>query len=348
MSSSGFSAKFTITYVTPNGADFDVYGDVNDGSGVYTALDVAEGDVVYIDISNSPIDNAWVSRFVVASVLSLEPTQVYVTLHHDVPGALSVPNLSDYVYQPAIIGRSSAILKTAWLAADDLQGTPKYLHTYALDLEKFNNLDNPSGGFTGSGATGPQGLQGVTGPSGGGSGGGATGVQGATGLPGTSGGKWAPGKAYAAGSIVFSDGLAFSSLSSHTSSSTFTQDLDKWESMDNRAWVGLQAAHGFTGLQPAYQDSTGAFLKARADAAATLATHLVLHSSANYLLAVSGGDFTYTAHGLTGVECCSPTVAGAMTPVQPDPTLYYINQVVAVSTTDVFRVVSEQPAYYRW
>lgn len=323
---------------------YDIDATVSNTLSTYTVDNVAEGNVVYLDFSQVPGSEGTYNRYVVSFVSYASGDHLIAQIQYDdTPGTGSTDPL-DVIGYPGFIGSASTFLSLTALGYPDALTLPRDLITAAITKELYNRVDR-----LGNNPQGATGIQGVTGPSGGGSGGGgATGVQGATGLPGTSGGKWTSGKAYAAGAIVFSDGLAFSALSSHTSSANFTLDLDKWESMDNRAWVGLQASHGFTGLQPAYQNSSGTFLKARADAAETLATHLVLHSSANYLLAVSGGDFTYAAHGLTGVECCSPTVAGAMTPVQPDPTIYYINPVVAVSTVDQFRVVSEQPAYYRW
>ena len=296
----------------------------------------------------------------------------------------SVPNPSDYTGQPGLISRSSPNHRLGWTAADDIQGTPRYLSWEADNIDKFLEIDligltgsGGSGGATGlQGFTGAQGtaglqgytgVQGVTGPGVGNTIEGSLVVTGFTGIslytaelsysdltfngksvlaPRTASGLivWAPATKYYAGNMVYYRNLLFQVLTNHTSSSTFAVDLPFWTSIDPQARVRQKIAHGLAVYSPIYMTNSS-FNPACANNPNTLGTHVIIESSTNHVLAVYEGDFYAPGHGLLGINYVSPYTSGTLVNDPPDMYAYFVNTVIIVESPDWFSVVANQPAY---
>jgi len=180
MSLGVFSAKFTITNSTGTGdpSQFIVDADIYDGAGIYTGLDVAVNDIIFLDTTGSGVNPGNVSRYKVLTVNSQNVFNVQVLIQYIDTSDIEDP--INYVGYPALICRSSPSKGFAWLAANDLQGLPSYLIDYARNSDIFSYIDNLS-------VTGPQGIQGATGLLGTQGETGLNGIQGLTGIEGLQG-----------------------------------------------------------------------------------------------------------------------------------------------------------------
>lgn len=140
MALSKFSAKCSILTSTPSGSGYSITASVQDMSGFYSGFNVLANDILYIDISNSAIDDAMVASYEVTSVTTTTATGFAgIISYQDVIG--TIPDPVDYIAQPGFITRPSTNLDLGWIAANDLQGIPAYLASYARNIDNFRKLD---------------------------------------------------------------------------------------------------------------------------------------------------------------------------------------------------------------
>lgn len=138
-----FNAKFTLISASSYGLQWTVDARVSDNSGFYTGRDVLVGDLVYIDSSNKPVDNAFVIRYKVRSIVTLGVTSVRVRLEYMDGGVSADP--SEYLYQPGIIVRSSPNMGLGWISPTTIQDIPQYLESYSRNIDSFKQVDNFGG-----------------------------------------------------------------------------------------------------------------------------------------------------------------------------------------------------------
>lgn len=308
MAVAGFNARFELFDSVPNGSDYDIQANISDYSGTYSGYDVQVGDIIILDIGSYPIDNAKIASYEVLNIISIDVVTVALTIKIVDTWVSDIPDPSYYIGQPGFIGRDSDNLKLLWSISDDVQQVPRYMVTEALNLEKFNKMDNP--------------------PSGGGS----------------AFTSWESGKSYLLGDTVSYRGIVFKAKNNHTAGTTFSDDLVWWDALDNTAAIKYKVSHGVAPLSPVYVTPTS-FYPAQADTETTLGTHIVMDVALNHALLVNSGDYYYPAHGLTGVCYVDPLTPGVVTNTSPDPSQYYINPVMVIDGPDWISVVANQPAY---
>jgi hypothetical protein len=155
---------------------------------------------------------------------------------------------------------------------------------------------------------------------------------------------WESGVPYAVGQMVSYRGVVLRVTSAHTSSTTLSQDLPFWDTVDNTAKIKYRVGHGLDMLTPVYVTPTS-FFAAQANALETLATHVLLDVGPNHALMVNTGDYYIPGHGLSGVRYVSPLLSGTTTSTEPNPAQYYINPVMVIEDPNWVTVVANQPAY---
>lgn len=137
-----FNAQINIISSIANNDLFDITATIFDVSGYFTGLDVILGDLIYLDISNSPVDNALVARYQVTNITYQDGTNLTATIKY--LDGNTVPDINDYLSQPAIIVRSSDALGLGFISSSSLQGIPGYLSDYARNIDNFEIIDKLS------------------------------------------------------------------------------------------------------------------------------------------------------------------------------------------------------------
>ena len=108
-----------------------------------------------------------------------------------------------------------------------------------------------------------------------------------------------------------------------------------------------QIAHWFSALQPVYHNGVSREL-ARADAEATLATHIITEVlSVDSFVIAQSGVYTITWHGLTVGAYQFTDVAVAWSLVDAEPTTWYSNPVAYVQDANTIRALNWR-AYVAW
>jgi len=163
--------------------------------------------------------------------------------------------------------------------------------------------------------------------------------------------------------IIIGDSSATDKIIEASQSATspklkYNNSLSKWQFSNNGSYFydmptssggGMtrevtQSTHGFAVLEPIYYNNTSdEWTSARADADATLATHIVTGViDTNNFTCASGGSFTISSHGKAeGLWYVSKTTAGEVT--QTAPTSGYDNIAFQVIDANNIEVIT----YYR-
>lgn len=141
---------------------------------------------------------------------------------------------------------------------------------------------------------------------------------------------WAAATLYTEGQVVTYKNLLFRVTAEHTSAADFASDLGYLTCLSTETFIVHKVAHGLLQFRAVYYDSvTPAWKYASASAEDTVASHIILERSADYMLLTNAGRFTYTAHGLgsSGVYyvAASSPADGTLTATVPpinNPALY--------------------------
>ncbi len=148
MSNSVFNARFTPTASSALSADeFQVVANIFDGTGAYSALDVALDDVVFLDTFNSITAPSTVSRYTVQSIITASISSVELVLKYADTGTPVDPG--EITGNPGFVGRASAIQTLAYHAAPSLHTFPDYLTQYARNYDSFIKLEAALSGVGG-------------------------------------------------------------------------------------------------------------------------------------------------------------------------------------------------------
>lgn len=152
---------------------------------------------------------------------------------------------------------------------------------------------------------------------------------------------WSVTTQYMSGNYVYLFNLLLQCTTTHTSTTSIADDLDKWTVKKNGAVLGYKPSHGFTPLTPICLTPSG-WVGAVADTAgSTLCTHVVILNSDDYFLADSSGVYETGVHGLTlGMQYTNEHTAGTLT---SSPTSIY-DPVLVARTSDTVEIVSTHPA----
>lgn len=151
MSAQVFSAKLVLTNSLPTVAadEFDIDAAVSDSTGVFSALDVQVGDVVFLDTRTSVSVPNVVSRYTVKTITSATFTTISCKLKYADSGSPVDP--IDASGQNSFISRPSPSKKFTWLPGPEVQGIPVDIIELAQNSEFWDRVDIISGASPASG-----------------------------------------------------------------------------------------------------------------------------------------------------------------------------------------------------
>lgn len=145
MSDLVFSARFTPnSSATISSTVFDVAASVFDGTGVFSGLDVAVNDVVYIDAFPSISAPNTIARFKVTQINSQGPSSVNVRLTWDDSGTVVDPG--ECTGTQGFISRATVTDRFAFHAAPTLHSIPDYVIQYSRNKELVSTIEGNLGG----------------------------------------------------------------------------------------------------------------------------------------------------------------------------------------------------------
>lgn len=140
MSNTVFSARFTPTSSTPLSSDtFQVSGDIFDGTGIYSGLDVELDDVLFLDTFNSITAPGSISRYVVLSIISSGISSVQAIFQYADTGSPVDPG--EVIGNPGFVARASVVQGLAYHAAPTLHTIPDYVTQYARNYDSYIKLE---------------------------------------------------------------------------------------------------------------------------------------------------------------------------------------------------------------
>jgi hypothetical protein len=153
---------------------------------------------------------------------------------------------------------------------------------------------------------------------------------------------WAPSTYATQDRHLMYQGILFRALQSHTTSAiAFMEDADKWEVAVGNVMLVNQPGHGFLPLDPVYEDND-TWYQANSINQFSLASHVVIDSSQDWMLLSDKGIFSFPAHGLAnGLHYCNDTGTGYTT---DEPVDNFINPCLKVTDPNEVAIVSFMPA----
>lgn len=133
-----FNARLELVSATEiSVGTYDIVANINDGTGIYSALDAAVGDVVFLDTFASVSAPGTVSRYQLSVINSATPFVLNAQIVYDDTG--SSIDLNEVIGAYGFVARSN-IQELTYHTAPTLQSIPDYVIQYARSWDNYVRL----------------------------------------------------------------------------------------------------------------------------------------------------------------------------------------------------------------
>ncbi len=133
-----FALKFTPTSASPvDDGVWDLVGTVVDANGNFNGTEVQVGDVIVLDTEGSV--SGTVSTYKILEVLDAGFSDIEVRVQYNDGDEAIDP--SGALFVDGVLGRASVITGMVWIPANDIQGFPAKLVTFAANIVRRTIID---------------------------------------------------------------------------------------------------------------------------------------------------------------------------------------------------------------